>query len=187
MIIGVDEAGRGPWAGPLCASCVLMDTTQSFEGLGDSKRMTPRARESIQTTLKKEVLAVGIGWSSSDEIDMYGLSQATKLAMVRAYRQLPRVKAEIIVDGTINYLSEFEDSSALVHGDASVQAISAASCIAKYHRDTYMKQMESRYPEFGFYTHKGYGTKLHQEALKRHGISPLHRRSFAPIKAILEG
>lgn len=186
MIIGVDEAGRGPWAGPLCASCVLIKRNQTFKGLRDSKRMTPKTRESMQITLKKQASSIGVGWASVDEIDSQGLSYATKLAMMRAYRQIPKIKAEVIVDGAVNYLEDVDNSSSLVRADMTVQAVSAASCIAKYHRDMYMQSLARQYPEYGFSLHKGYGTKLHQEALNLHGVSICHRRSFAPIKAIVE-
>ncbi len=181
LVVGVDEAGRGPWAGPLTAACVLTSEECEIEGVLDSKVLSGLRRRELQKTIKQNAIAIGIGWASAREIDAMGLQQATIMAMERAYRQLPAVKARVVVDGNINYLNKFEGSESLVRADASVESVSAASIIAKCHRDSFMERMDVLFPEYGFASHKGYGTKEHSVALEIYGPCMLHRRSFSPI------
>lgn len=188
VIIGVDEAGRGCWAGPVVAAAVAWG--QPIEGLNDSKKLTAARRQSLVPLIKKEALAWAVGEASAEEIDELNIQQATYLAMVRAMDALGEVLkggGEVWVDG--NRLPNWQRSDwqlkAFIGGDASHAPIAAASILAKEHRDSLMVALESQYPGYGFAKHKSYGTADHQAALLRLGPCHEHRRSFRPIKSLI--
>ena len=189
ITIGIDEVGRGPWAGPLLVSAVALDMSQTYEGLADSKKLTKRRREILAPYVQRHALGVGLGWVDVAELDRLGMTSSLKLGAKRAYSQLPssvvRLANRIVIDGNIKML---DDSRAImmVKADAQVQAVSAASIVAKVARDSYMTQLEKTFPGYGFAKHAGYGTRQHAEALTKLGvISGVHRSSFAPIKKLL--
>lgn len=184
MILGIDEVGRGPWAGPLVVGAVVLPEGEAFEGLTDSKKLTAKKRLALDLIIREKALGWGLGWVHAEEIDAIGLSQALRLATIRAVEAVKTPYHEIIIDGTINFLSETVKGqyvTTLPKADFLIPAVSAASIIAKVARDTYMEEQSLVYPEYGFDSHVGYGTARHQKALETHGVTPLHRRSFAPI------
>lgn len=181
--VGIDEVGRGCWAGPLVAGAVALE--RSLSGLKDSKLLSKAQREKLAVQIENEALAVGLGWVTPLEVDELGLTAATSLAMGRALAQITTVYDEIIIDGGINFLSHEPKARAVVKADNTVAAVSAASIIAKVARDAYMARMAAEYPQYAFERHVGYGTALHRQRLKLHGVSQLHRRSFQPIRVLL--
>jgi len=184
-VAGVDEAGRGPLAGPVVAAAVILDDENPIEGLADSKRLTERTRERLYDEIRAKALCCAIAEASVEEIDRLNILQATMLAMRRAVEALRLKPAKVLVDG--NRLPVLKVAAeAVVQGDAKVQAISAASILAKVHRDRLCLQLHEQHPEYGFAVHKGYPTPEHLAALQRHGACPAHRRSFAPVRARLE-
>jgi ribonuclease HII len=199
MILGIDEVGRGPYAGPLViGACILGDWQNSenaewIEKLTDSKKLSAKRREELYVLIKEKALATATGWVSSAEIDEVGLSEALKLATRRAVEQIQKTKvpfSEIIIDGTMNFLvgTKLEKYvSTLKKGDFLVKEISAASILAKVERDKYMAELDAVYPEYGFGKHVGYGTAAHQKAMEEFGLTPEHRRSFRPVREIAEG
>lgn len=181
---GVDEAGRGPLAGPVVAAAVILDERHPIDGLADSKRLSPRRREALHDQIRAQALCHGIGLASVEEIDRLNILQATLLAMQRAVAGLRLRPAMVWVDG--NRLPSLDmHAEAIVGGDATVPAISAASILAKVTRDRLLDDLHTRHPAYGFDRHKGYGTAQHLEALRRLGPLPEHRRSFAPVAAAL--
>lgn len=182
--VGIDEVGRGCWAGPLVAGAVIL--RQPIPGLKDSKQLSKKQRERLAAEIEVQALAFGLGWVSPQEIDELGLTPAVGLAMLRALEQIEDFHDEIIIDGHFNFLSDNPKARAVIKADASVPAVSAASIIAKVARDDYMAKVASQHPNYGFDKHVGYGTALHQERLKLHGVCELHRRSFKPIRALLQ-
>ena len=199
MILGIDEVGRGPYAGPLViGACILGDWQNSenaewIEKLTDSKKLSAKRREELYVLIKEKALATATGWVSSAEIDEVGLSEALRLATRRAVEQIQKTKvpfSEIIIDGTMNFLvgTKLENYvSTLKKGDFLVKEISAASILAKVERDKYMAELDAVYPEYGFGKHVGYGTAAHQKAMEKFGLTPEHRRSFRPVREIAEG
>lgn len=199
MILGIDEVGRGPYAGPLViGACILGDWQNSenaewIEKLTDSKKLSAKRREELYVLIKEKALATATGWVSSTEIDEVGLSEALRLATRRAVEQIQKTKipfSEIIIDGTMNFLvgTKLEKYvSTLKKGDFLVKEISAASILAKVERDKYMAELDAVYPEYGFGKHVGYGTAAHQKAMEEFGLTPEHRRSFRPVREIAEG
>lgn len=183
MIVGVDEVGRGCWAGPLVAGAVLL--AEPLPGLKDSKKLSKKRREALDVLIRDQAVAYGIGWVEPAEIDAIGLTAAVRLAMQRATEQITEPYDALIIDGNYNFLAENHLSSCLVKADDTVPAVSAASIIAKVARDNYMAACTEHHPGYGFEKHVGYGTAQHIAALKDLGVSALHRRSFAPIKALL--
>ena len=184
LAAGVDEAGRGPLAGPVVAAAVILDPRQGIAGLADSKKLTARRREQLFDQIQDKALCCAIGQASVEEIDRLNILQATLLAMQRAVAGLRLVTARVLVDG--NRLPRLPMlAEAIIGGDAKVPAISAASILAKVHRDRWCEQIDAEYPQYGFAAHKGYGTAEHLAALQRHGALPEHRRSFAPVREIL--
>jgi ribonuclease HII len=184
MIMGIDEVGRGCWAGPVVAGAVVLK--RRIPGLADSKKLTKAKRELLDVKIRKQAVAYGLGWVSPEEVDRIGLTEAVRLAMQRATDQIsPEAYDEIIIDGNYNYLSDNPKSTCLIKADDKIAAVSAASIIAKVARDNYMAGMAVTYPNYMFESHVGYGTALHQAALKLHGVCDLHRKSYAPIKALL--
>ncbi|RMG29199.1 MAG: ribonuclease HII [Gammaproteobacteria bacterium] len=185
-VAGVDEAGRGPLAGPVVAAAVILDPHLPIEGLADSKRLTPARREVLAARIRDAALAWALGRAEVEEIDRLNILQATLLAMRRAIEALDPPPGQVLVDG--DRLPEIAvPARAVVGGDRNVPAISAASILAKVARDAEMCRLDARYPGYGFAQHKGYGTRAHLEALRRLGPSPVHRRSFAPVRASIRG
>lgn len=185
LLAGVDEAGRGPLAGPVVAAAVILDDENPIEGLADSKQLTERARERLFDEIRAKALCCAIAEASVEEIDRLNILHATMLAMRRAVEALRLKPAKVLVDG--NRLPVLKVAAeAIVQGDAKVQAISAASILAKVHRDRLCLQLHELHPQYGFAEHKGYPTPEHLAALQAHGACAVHRRSFAPVRAVLE-
>ena len=184
LLAGVDEAGRGPLAGPVVAAAVILDDLRPIRGLADSKTLTALQRERLHDQIMAKALCCSIAQASVEEIDTHNILQATMLAMRRAVEGLRLKPAKVLVDG--NRLPKLDVlAEAIVKGDARVKAISAASILAKVHRDRLCEQLHQEFPHYGFAGHKGYGTPEHLEALKRHGACVHHRRSFSPVAAAL--
>lgn len=181
LVCGVDEAGRGPLAGPVCAGAVILDPTRPIEGLADSKRLSARARERLAAEIAERALTWAVGWASVEEIDRFNIRQANFLAMRRAVEGLSLKPQLALVDG--HDPPPFACAvRCIVGGDASEPVISAASILAKTHRDAHMEQLDLLHPGYGLALHKGYGTRAHLEALARLGPSPAHRMSFRPVR-----
>lgn len=184
LIAGVDEAGRGPLAGPVVAAAVILNPSQPINGLADSKKLSPTARTYLAGEIQQKALSWAVADASVEEIDRLNILQATMLAMQRAVQALSLSPEKVLIDGNrcppLAYPSQ-----AIIRGDQTVAAISAASIIAKVSRDEIMLVLHSRYPDYGFDKHKGYPTKQHLAALQLSGVSPEHRRSFAPVRALL--
>ena len=180
LVAGVDEAGRGPLAGPVVAAAVILDDLKPIKGLNDSKKLSERRREKLYDEILAHALCCSIAEASVEEIDQFNILQATLLAMRRAVDGLRLKPVKVLVDG--NRLPVLDvRAEAIVQGDALVPAISAASILAKVHRDRMCAQLHAQYPQYGFDRHKGYGTAEHLKALADHGPSPWHRSSFAPV------
>ena len=177
VVCGVDEAGRGPLAGPVCAAAVILPPHLQIPGLNDSKKLTDKRRRELMPVIKEQALAYGIAFATHEEIDQINILQATYLAMERALAQL-NVKPDIaLIDG--NRAKDFGlPVKTVVHGDSLSASIAAASVLAKVTRDDLMLTMAEEYPQYGFEIHKGYGTKAHYAALTAHGPSPIHRMTF---------
>lgn len=184
MILGIDEVGRGCWAGPLVAGAVILDAP--IPGLTDSKKLSKKRREQLDIEIRLQAVDFGLGWVTPVEVDKLGLTEAVRLAMRRAVEEIASPYAEIIIDGNYNYLPDMPNARFLVRADASIPAVSAASILAKVARDAYMTKIAPSYPEYQFDKHVGYGTAAHTAALKLHGVCALHRKSYAPIRAFLE-
>jgi len=184
LLAGVDEVGRGPLAGPVVAAAVILDPRRPIEGLTDSKRLTPSRRERLASRIRAAALTVALGRASVAEIDALNIHQAALLAMARAIAALETAPERVMVDG-LHCPQAPCPAQAIVRGDALVPAISAASIIAKVARDAEMVHWDALHPGYGFARHKGYGTRAHIAALQRLGVTPLHRRSFAPVRACL--
>jgi ribonuclease HII len=184
MICGVDEAGRGPLAGPVVAAAVILDPARPIVGLADSKKLSARRREKLAAEIRANALAWSIAEASVEEIDRINILQATLLAMQRAVAGLSILPTEVLIDGNRCPVLAVP-ARAIVGGDATVAAISAASILAKTSRDAGLVTLHARYPQYGFERHKGYGTAEHLAALRLHGPTPAHRRSFAPVRAQL--
>ncbi|AVS88143.1 ribonuclease HII [Paracidovorax avenae] len=185
LVAGVDEAGRGPLAGPVVAAAVILDELQPIEGLADSKTLTAARRESLFDEIRARALCCSVAEATVEEIDTLNILQATMLAMRRAVAGLRLKPVRVLVDG--NRLPPLDvPAEAIVKGDALVQAISAASILAKVTRDRWCAQLHEAYPHYGFASHKGYGTAEHMAALQAHGACPEHRRSFAPVAAAVQ-
>lgn len=184
LVAGVDEAGRGPLAGPVVAAAVILDELHPIQGLADSKKLTPLKRERLYDEIRAKALCFSIAEASVEEIDTLNILQATMLAMQRAVEGLRLKPIKVLVDG--NRLPKLDVlAEAIVKGDAKVQAISAASILAKVHRDRWCVQFDALYPLYGFAGHKGYGTAAHLAALRLHGACPQHRRTFSPVAEVL--
>ncbi len=183
MILGIDEVGRGPWAGPLVIGAVVLGGVQ-IDGLTDSKKLTKKRRDELDVIIRRDAAGYGLGWVDASEIDRIGLSAALVLATKRAVEQIKAPYHEIVIDGTINFLkdtSKGEYVTTLKKADLLVPSVSAASIIAKVARDNYMAQQDEVYPAYKFGSHVGYGTAAHRAAIDTHGVTPLHRLSFAPL------
>ena len=181
---GVDEAGRGPLVGPVMAAAVILDPAQPIAGLADSKKLTPKSRERLDQEIRSKAIAFCVAQASAEEIDVLNILQATMLAMTRAVEGLKVSPSRIWVDGN-RVPKLLVPARAVIKGDSLLDCISAASILAKVSRDHWCTQMDAEYPQYGFAQHKGYGTKAHMDALKTYGATPWHRRSFAPVAAVL--
>lgn len=180
LVAGVDEAGRGPLAGPVVAAAVILDDHKPIKGLVDSKKLTPLRREKLFDEIRAKALCCSVALATVEEIDRLNILQATMLAMQRAVKGLRLKPAKVLVDG--NRLPVLDVvAEAIVSGDALVPAISAASILAKVTRDRMLDELHAQHPLYGFDRHKGYGTAQHLAALREHGPLPEHRRSFAPV------
>lgn len=180
LIAGVDEAGRGPLAGHVAAAAVILDPNKPIEGIADSKKLSPKRREELAALIKSNCIAWAIGRAEVWEIDEINIFQATLLAMQRAIESLPTKPNQVLIDGTHCPKITGYDMQAIVDGDNLIKEISAASIIAKTMRDKEMLEYDKLYPEYGFARHKGYGTKEHFAAIKKYGITKIHRKSFRP-------
>lgn len=185
ILAGVDEVGRGPLAGPVVAAAVILDPHRPLEGLKDSKKLRERRREELAGQIRERALAWSLGRAEVHEIDRINILQASLLAMQRAVAALSLAPGLVLVDGNRCPRLDYP-SQAVVRGDALVPAISAASIIAKVSRDREMVELDSRYPGYGLAKHKGYPSKAHLEALQTLGVTPIHRRSYAPVRRLLE-
>ena len=189
-IAGVDEAGRGPLAGPVVAAAVILNPARPIAGLKDSKLLTAAVRNLLSEAIRRRAVCFGIGWADPAEIDALNILEATFLAMRRAVLAMSLCPQRLLVDG--NRLPRLEGlgveltARAIIGGDATEPAISAASILAKTARDQYMDQMDTVYPQYAFARHKGYATQTHCRRLEEHGPCPLHRRSFAPVERLRE-
>lgn len=187
LLAGVDEVGRGPLAGPVIAAAVILDPQHPIVGLADSKKLTEKRRQSLSEQIRDQALAWALGRAEVEEIDNINILQASLLAMQRAVEALPLKARRVLVDGNrCPVLAEGVEVQAIVKGDSTVPAISAASIIAKVARDKEMCTWALQYPDYGFEGHKGYPTQKHLHALHTLGVTPLHRRSFAPVRACLK-
>lgn len=184
IICGVDEAGRGPLAGPVFAAAVILDPARPIAGLRDSKKLTEAKRDLLAPVIRAQALAWAIAEASEAEIDQLNILQATMLAMRRAVEALQTVPTLALIDGNRCPVMKIQ-SIAIVGGDDKVEAISAASILAKTARDAALVTLHEQYPQYCFDQHKGYGTALHLARLREFGASPVHRRSFAPVRAVL--
>ncbi|MCA0228790.1 ribonuclease HII [Patescibacteria group bacterium] len=183
MILGIDEAGRGPWAGPLVVGAVVLGGAR-IEGLNDSKKLTKKRREELYNQIKQQATSAA-GWVSAQELDDMGMSAALRLATRRAVEKIAVPYHEIIIDGTINFLADTSKGgyvTTLPKADSLIPSVSAASIVAKVERDRYMAELDERHPGYGFAKHAGYGVAAHRAAIERLGVTPEHRLSFAPLQ-----
>lgn len=189
ITVGIDEVGRGCWAGPLVAAAASLPDNFVLPGslvLRDSKKMTKKQREATDSYLREQHVRHGLGWVWPEEIDSMGITAAVKLAMERAVAEIGDDYDELIIDGNINYFPQNPKSRAVIKADDTYQAVSAASIIAKVARDNYMVVASSRYPLYGFDKHVGYGTAVHIAALQAEGVTDIHRKSYKPIQKFME-
>lgn len=193
LICGVDEAGRGPLAGAVYAAAVVLDEQQPIDGLADSKKISEKKRDALAIEIKEKALAWAIASSSVEEIDQINILQSSLLAMQRAILSVQQTlsltsNSHVLVQVDGNKCPTIDlPCEAVIKGDSKVAAISAASILAKTARDAELYKLDTLYPEYGFAKHKGYPTKAHMTLLKQHGVSPVHRKSYGPVKALLEG
>ncbi|ACT58681.1 Ribonuclease H [Hirschia baltica ATCC 49814] len=182
LICGVDEAGRGPWAGPVCAGAVILNPLNPIAGLNDSKKLSEKKRDKLALLIKEYALCWSIGWASPEEIDELNIRQANHLAMQRAVQGLSIAPDLALIDGNDAPPLDCRTET-LIGGDGIEACISAASILAKTARDAKMVEYDLQYPDYGFAKHKGYGVKAHSDALKRIGPCPIHRMTFKPVRA----
>jgi ribonuclease HII len=186
LVCGVDEAGRGPLAGPVSAAAVILDDANPIKGLADSKKLSEKQRDELAPIIRERAVAWSVAFAEVEEIDQFNILQATLLAMKRAVLALQIQPQQVLVDGLYCPQTGIP-SLAIVKGDSKVAAISAASILAKTARDGLMLQLHEQYPHYGFADHKGYPTAAHLAALHEYGISPVHRKSFKPVRALSPG
>jgi ribonuclease HII len=184
LVCGVDEAGRGPLAGPVSAAAVILDAARPIEGLADSKKLSEKQRDQLAPLIRERALAWAVAYAEVEEIDRLNILQATLLAMKRAVLALHTRPQQVLVDGLYCPQTGIP-SQAIVQGDSKVAAISAASILAKTARDELMLRLHEQYPQYGFDGHKGYPTPAHLAALRAHGVSDIHRRSFRPVRELI--
>lgn len=179
-LAGVDEAGRGPLAGPVVAAAVILVRPETLAGINDSKKISASLREELYVQIARSSI-VGIGFADEKQIDELNIYEATRLAMKKAILNLPHTPARLLIDGPMRLDLELEQKG-IIHGDGKSASIAAASIVAKVFRDHWMRKLHEIYPVYGFLNHKGYGTAEHMQALKEKGPSPIHRHSFAPVR-----
>ena len=184
LVAGIDEAGRGPLAGPVVAAAVILDPLRPIEGLADSKILSERKRDSLCEIIKAVSLSWSVGVASVEEIDEFNILQATLLAMQRAVDGLAIQPGKVLIDGNI-LPRLLIPAQAIVKGDSKVKAIGAASILAKVERDRIMVDYHKKYPDFSFHLHKGYGTQKHLAEIEQFGFLPIHRKTFNPVKTML--
>ena len=184
LICGVDEAGRGPLAGPVSAAAVILDEANPIEGLADSKKLSEKQRDRLAPVIRERALAWAVAYAEVEEIDRLNILQATLLAMKRAVLALHMQPHQVLVDGLYCPQTGIP-SQAIIKGDSKIAAISAAPILAKTARDELMLRLHEQYPQYGFDGHKGYPTAEHLAALREHGVSKVHRRSFRPVRELL--
>ncbi len=177
-VCGIDEAGRGPLAGPVCAAAVMLPEGLEIEGLDDSKKLTEKKREALYDVIIENAVAYGIAFATVDEIETYNILGATYIAMTRACEKLAQKADYVLIDGNRFPPQINIDGECVVKGDSKSMSIAAASILAKVTRDRLLLEYAKEYPEYGFEKHKGYGTKQHVDAIKEYGVTPIHRRSF---------
>ena len=186
LIVGVDEAGRGPLAGPVFAAAALFPPDFEDELIDDSKKLTAKKREALFDEIKEKALAYGIASVSADDIDKYNIYEATKICMKKAIEQIG-IDYDLIITDAMPLYIKGKKVIAMIKGDAQCLNVAAASILAKVSRDRYMDELDKQYPEYGFAKHKGYGTKAHIDAIMKYGpIEHVHRKTFAPIKYLLD-
>lgn len=183
LVVGVDEVGRGCWAGPLVAGAVIL--RQPIDGITDSKKLSRRQREAFDRLIREQAVMFGIGWVDPRVIEALGMTESVRLAFTRALAAITCSYSRLIIDGNINYFPGDTRAQAIIRADATIAAVSAASIIAKVARDHYMLEISRTFPGYGFEKHVGYGTALHIQALRQYGVCSLHRRSFKPIMKLL--
>jgi ribonuclease HII len=184
IVVGIDEVGRGCWAGPLVAGAVILG--EPIDGLADSKVLSKAQRIELAEEIKSKAIAYGLGWVAPAFIDMYGLTTSVQRAMQQALAALNSEYDSVIIDGNYNYLPNEPKASFLIKADATIPAVSAASILAKVARDDFMELAAKGFPGYGFEKHVGYGTKQHLAALQELGVSEIHRKSYKPIRALLD-
>ncbi len=182
-VIGIDEVGRGAWAGPVTVGAVELEVGSMLPGVRDSKQLTPAARTAASRVIRRHAARTGLGWVSAAELDAQGLSWALHQAALRALAQLGTSNSLVIVDGKHNFLAATHRSVAIVSADALVPPVAAASVLAKVARDNYMNRLELKHPGYGFAAHKGYGTLAHRRAIGRLGPSDQHRQTWGPFRS----
>jgi ribonuclease HII len=185
LVCGVDEAGRGPLAGAVFAAAVILDPNRPIAGLADSKKLSEKKRDFLAGEIKEKALAWSIASCTADEIDQINILQASLLAMKRAVESLSLVPDEVLIDG-LHCPKLTIPMQAIVKGDSKEASISAASILAKTARDAELYQLDIEYPQYGFAKHKGYPTPLHIQMLELHGVLPIHRKTYAPVRRLLE-
>lgn len=184
MTVGIDEVGRGCWAGPVVAGAVVL--AQPISGLKDSKKLSKHQREKLGFMINEQAAAIGIGWVSAKEVDTIGLTAAVRLAMSRALDEIQVEYDAIIIDGNFNFLADNPKATTIVKADDLIPAVSAASIVAKVARDNYMADLSLQFPHYGFESHVGYGTAKHLAALHAHGVTGHHRKTVKPVAALLQ-
>lgn len=182
MIVGIDEVGRGAWAGPLVVGAVLLGGA-AIDGLTDSKLLTRQQREELDLEIRRQALAIGLGWVSAPHVDELGLTAALRLASSRALMYIRHNYKEIIIDGNVSFVDD-PRVTLMKKADLLVPSVSAASIVAKVARDNYMRHLSKVFPHYKFHSHVGYGTAAHRDAVHIHGLTPLHRRSWAPTNGV---
>ncbi len=187
LIAGIDEAGRGPLAGPVVAAAVILDSRKKIIGLDDSKKLTAKKREKLYNEIRKKSVAVGVGIIDNKEIDKYNIQQATFMAMEKAVKNLDIIPDYLLIDGNKKIPDLNLEQEAVINGDGKINIIAAASIIAKVTRDSIIDRYHKKYPDYGFINNKGYGTKEHIEALKKYGATTLHRLSYKIVNKYANG
>ena len=186
MILGIDEVGRGSWAGPLVVGAVVLGG-EIIDGLTDSKKLSKKQRERLDIEIRKKAKGIGLGWVDASEIDEIGLSKSLELATKRAVQQIKTTYSEIIIDGTVNFLKDTNKEqfvTTIKKADLLIPCVSAASIVAKVARDNYMATIDEKHRGYNFKKHVGYGTSAHSAAIEKHGVTKIHRMSFSPIKKL---
>lgn len=186
VVAGVDEVGRGAWAGPLVSAAVILDHDYRIQKIRDSKALPAKAREELSERILERARGVGIGIVTIKEMNEYGFTWALRQAGIRAVRELSEPPDQVLLDGHHDYFAGEFACETIINGDAKELCIAAASVVAKVHRDELMDQLSKKHPEYGFATNKGYGTAAHQQALKKHGPTAVHRAQWKPIQKLLQ-